>query len=529
VRIARRAGLRSQRVDEGHPSMMWTRPAGMSRTAAGIPVKLAVTVALVYAQHFTTNVVRETYLAVALGEDFSIRVDRFMGLHPDLFEMPGRGAFINNNPGASMLGAVPYGIVHPALEVLYRLRPSLVAPKPPTTYDDPRPNRTLFMNQMRARGMDVRLALGAIIIQLGINVPLGALAAAIVFLFLRRRLDDEPAALRLALLFALGTPVFFRSAFLNQNLLLAYCTMFATLALLWTSDDKSRPHPESRHIVRAGLLLGFGVLCDYSGAPILLVFALWVACIAAVNEGPRHGLTATGWLVLGAAGPIAVLWLYQYAAFGNPFLPAQTYMPRTELSGEGWNGIGLPRADLLWLNLFSPRYGLFVFCPMLAAAVLAPRYSRSKGGLGGAELALIFAASGALYLFSSSIAYAELQFNTGIRYLVPAVPLLFFALVPVLLNGPRWMAWMLVAPTLVISFAVSMTRESVPIALTRLFTNGPELPWYTVLQKTGFVYAPALPSEGLPLVVFFISSAMLWLVWRTKPSRHASIRSSARQ
>ena len=71
---------------------------GSSRSTA---VRLFLTVWLLYVIHFASNVVRETYLALAVGERFSIRVDNYMGLHPDLFEFPGRGAYINNNPGAS--------------------------------------------------------------------------------------------------------------------------------------------------------------------------------------------------------------------------------------------------------------------------------------------------------------------------------------------------------------------------------------------------------------------------------------------
>jgi hypothetical protein len=102
--------------------------------------------------------------------------------------------------------------------------------------------------------------------------------------------------------------------------------------------------------------------------------------------------------------------------------------------------------------------------------------------------------------------------------MVPAVPLLFLALVPVLLNAPRWMSWLLVTPTIVISLAVSMTREYVTDAVARIVTSGPELPWYTVLQKTRFVYAPALPAEGVPIAIFVLTTAVLWLVWRVKPT-----------
>ncbi|HEX6065412.1 MAG TPA: hypothetical protein VFZ04_14375, partial [Longimicrobiales bacterium] len=108
--------------------------------------RLFFTVWLIYTFHFASDVVRETYLAITLAEDASIRVDEYMGLHPDLFQLEGRGAFINNNPGASIMGAVPYAIARPAFELLYRWKPGLIAPKPDATYDDPRPNRNKFFD-----------------------------------------------------------------------------------------------------------------------------------------------------------------------------------------------------------------------------------------------------------------------------------------------------------------------------------------------------------------------------------------------
>jgi hypothetical protein len=43
-----------------------------------------LTVWLTYSLFATTNVVRETYLAISLGERLSVRVDKYSGLHPDL-------------------------------------------------------------------------------------------------------------------------------------------------------------------------------------------------------------------------------------------------------------------------------------------------------------------------------------------------------------------------------------------------------------------------------------------------------------
>jgi hypothetical protein len=500
-------------------------PMSASRSwRGGTAGRLVLTVAIVYALHFTTNVVRETYLAVAIAERGTIRVDPFLGLHPDLFEIPGRGVYANNNPGASMLAAVPYAVVRPALEVLYWLEPSLVAPKPPVAYDDPRPNRTRFMNEMRARGLDIRLGLAAIAIQLLFNVPLGAGAALAMFLFLRARLRDESAALWMALLFAFGTPIFFRSAFLNQNLVLAYCTLGAYLTLVWREDAEDGPPGRARRqLLVAGALLGTGVVCDYSALPLLLVFGLW-AVARSMRGGRKASVVWTaGLFAVGALGPICVLLAYQYAAFGNPFLPAQAYMPSTELSAAGWHGLHFPIPDLLWRNLVDPGYGVFAFCPMLVAAFFAPRYLGVRSAATRDELVLLFSASAALYLFSSSISYAALQWNTGIRYLVPAVPLLFIALVGVLMNASRVLAAPLVVSTVGISWCVSMARETVPVSVRQVLTGGLALPWVTVLEKTEAAYLPLLPRRGLPLAVYLSLAVVLWLIWR-RPAHAARAR-----
>ena len=145
--------------------------------------RLFLTVWLVYSAFVTTNVVRETYLAITLGTHMSVRVDEYHDLHPDLFEFPGRGWYINSNPGASILGAVPYAMfVRPAIALATKLKPSIVEPKPPATYDDPRPNRTRFMNRARERGLDIVLGLAALGTGVTLMAPLGALTAVLMFL-----------------------------------------------------------------------------------------------------------------------------------------------------------------------------------------------------------------------------------------------------------------------------------------------------------------------------------------------------------
>lgn len=508
----------------------------MSVSASRLPrtaSRLFITVFLIYVAHFASNVVRETYLAMSLGERFSVRVDEYLGLHPDLFSIPGRGAYINNNPGASMLGALPYAVASPVIGAVLRLKPELTSPKPAATYDDPRPNRSKFMNEARARGLDIKLALAAASIQVGLMAPLGALAAVVMFFFLRVRLGDERMALWMALLYAFATPIFFRSAFLNQNALVAHCVLFAFVLLaekrggLASGSVGSRDTENVRFppgsLAGAGALAGTGVLIDYSGTPLLLAFGMWALAEGWARGGVRAALRAGAWFTIGAGVPLAILLAYQAAAFGNPLFPAQRYMPATQYSVRGWNGLSVPTLELLWRNLFDPRYGLFAFCPMLIAAIAAPFLKSDFWSTNRRELAFIFGATGALYLFNSANQFALLQWNTGVRYMVPAVPLLFIALVPVLLRAPGWLAWVLIVPTAVISWSVSMARESVPQSLARIFTGGFELPWLTVLEKTAASYAPFLAGGTSPLPVFTLLGIIVWLIWRRVPDRDVGI------
>lgn len=483
-----------------------------------LAVRLFCSVWLLVAAHATTNVVRETLLAVALVEHGGVRVDPYVGTNPDLFEIPGRGAYINSNPGASLLAAAPYAVVHPLLEALYRARPALVAPKPPAAYDDPRPNRSLFMNAMRAKGVDVRLGLASLVVTWTLMAPLAALAAVALFRFLAARLADRRSALGLAMLYAVGTPILFRSAFLNQNALLAHCVLFACLALGWSAPDGAGDR--RRRWLAAGALFGLGLLLDYSAAPLALVFALWALVEGRAAAGVREALARAAAFALGALPPVALLLAYQAAAFGSPWFPAQRYMPPTEFSVLGWNGMTWPDVELLWRHFADPRYGLFVYSPLLALALLAPWLPRTGPGPGRRERRALLAAAGALWLFSSANQFAHLQWNTGVRYLVPAAPLLFLPLVPVLRALSRRALALVVAPTLVVSWAVTATREDVPTALRLLATEGPTLPIFVVLRKTAGAYAPWLAAGLQPwgaLAVAAIALALVaiwWTPWR---------------
>ena len=59
-----------------------------------------------------------------------------------------------------------------------------------------------------------------------------ALAALLLFFYLRERGQSERRAIALALIYAFATPIFFRSGFLNQNAILAHCTLAAWVLMV---------------------------------------------------------------------------------------------------------------------------------------------------------------------------------------------------------------------------------------------------------------------------------------------------------
>ena len=488
----------------------------MSATGAdrGIAWRLFLTVWLVYSAFATTNVVRETYLAISLGTRASVRVDEYLGLHPDLFEIPGRGSFINSNPGASLTGAIPYAVlVRPAIALAVKLKPEIAQPKPPATYDDPRPNRTKFMNAARARGLDVVLGLAALGTAVTVMAPLGALATLLMFLFLAERLREPGRALAWSLIFAFATPMLFRAAFLNQNAIVAHLVFAAWILKVGLTPAQHDAAPSVMTLASIGLLLGFAIVCDYSGIPLAVVFGLWILSEAWRRGGVMGAMREGAIYSIGAVVSLSILLAYQWIAFGHPIWPAQRYMPATEFSVRGWFGFTFPSLDLLWRNLLDLRYGLFAFCPLLIAALAAPFVKARGWAPSRRELGWIYFAFVALLLFSSANQFANLQWNTGVRYMVPVVPLLFVAAIPVLEAMPRVGRWTLVALSLVITLAVSMTREDIPTALRMIAGEGPTLPVLIVMRKMSSGYDINLPPATFGLIAFLIT-VVLVLLWR---------------
>ena len=482
--------------------------------------KLFLTCWLIYALHFATDIVREHYLAFSLAEDQSFRMDKYLGLHVDVFETPGRGAHIGNNPGVSMVAAIPYWLARPVIRrIVDRVNARRSASGAPLTaiYDEPRETRVEFYRLTRERGLDIQFGLAAGVIHLLLMAPVSAFAALVMWRLLGALGYGDRGALLGALLYAFGTPVFFRTGYLNQNLLIAQCVLCA-FVVLW------RPHgwlawTDERACVVAGGLCGFCLLADYSGAIVLACLGLYGMAVTYDRGGWPAAVRGAAWFTAGALPPIALLLFYQWRSFGSPWFPGQHYMPPVEWIDIGYRGVGLPTTELFGLLLFDPRYGLFITCPVLLLSLVgAIQGWRGRLVVPRRETVALFGFALALVMFFSAVQYTRLQWVTGIRYVVPAIPALFLLTWPILRRLPAWAAFVIIVLAFAQAWCLAMTRAIFVVdSIAQVFLGGFQLPWMNVLARMAPQYFPFMADRVSPLPLFALSGILLYALW-TRPA-----------
>ena len=371
-------------------------------------------------------------------------------------------------------------------------------------------------------------------------------AAAVVsmFLLLVQLGGSKSTALWLSLVYGFGTPVFYRTGFLNHNMMLGH-TAFAGFVTLWNpwaaattvTTTVTARGASARRVALAGLAGGFCLLLDYSGIVILVGLPIYGLLLLRPTTHPARVryLAAYG---AGALGPLAVLWFYQWQSFGHPFLPPQHWMPLVEWIGEGYQGVDLPQPGLALSLAFDWRYGLFTSGPLFVLALWAPFASRGEQPrerpvgratfpLPRLELWTCLCLAVALWLFFSGIHYTRWQFNTGVRYLAPTFPFLFLLAAGVMLDLPRWGARLITGLAVGQAWCMAMYRDvsggKVELAdpdvglgvlepIVRVWSDGPTLPVLTTLSR---MEGYGSLTDGLlsPAPIFILAAVALAVMW----------------
>lgn len=515
------------RETAGRTTASFLHPQPWILTTREIAVRLFLTCWAIYAVHVATNTVREIYPALAIGDHFSFRVDDYANMHPDLFEKPGYGWHIGANPGASMLGAIPYVLTRPLIDRIVRAvnrKRQASGQQEPPDYNSPWPMRRGFYKEAWLRGYDVKFGLAAIVMQWFCMAPICALGVVAMFYILRRVFGSDRSGFWLALLYAFGSPVFFRTGFLNHNMMLGHFAFMGFLAM-WNPGVDFR-WSEGQRFFLGGLAGGASVLLDYSG--LVLLLGLFSYAIAKVwNPHSFKNVVRVAWVYsLGAIGPILLLWFYQWRSFGNPFLPGQHWMPPVQWIDVGYQGLTWPRPDLFWNLLFNYQYGLFLTCPLMLLALFYPwRKGTNPSPISAREMAVLILIPLALLIFCSGISYTRLQFNNGLRYLAPLLPFLFIPAAIALSRLPRSCIYLISIAAVTQAWSMAMSRDvqggfGVLNPILHIFVGGFQLPALTVLSQMNNGQYGDWAAHGVsPFPIFAVTAAVLAVIWRRPAGR----------
>jgi hypothetical protein len=264
-------------------------------------------------------------------------------------------------------------------------------------------------------------------------------------------------------------------------------------------------------------LSGWAVVLDYSGLVVLLAVAIYAVVRRASLPAESKARGDLGQFALGAIISLAVLAGYQWSAFGSPFYPAQSYMPPATFTGYGYRGMDWPQPDLLWETAFSIRFGLFTSAPILLLALYIPAWFRGPLRLlDDRETWFVLLFSLAFFLFCAANQYGRMQFNTGVRQVVPVTPFIFLLVAGVLRRLPIRLAVIIGIVTTYWSWCLAMYRDveqglGVLESLIHVTLEGPRLPWLKTLELMGFV-----PGGPYALVLLLLAGAVIWGIWRVK-------------
>ena len=343
-------------------------------------------------------------LVLALADDRSVSIDRYVVNTGDYALFKGH-AYSDKAPGPAFLALPAYLALRPLIDSPWVQRHA-------QSLGGASLASTLRADGSGLRDDKVRFALVQYLLTLlTVVVPAALLGLLLYHAALRLGVAPAPALLS-TLVYALGSPAAAYAGNFYSHQIVAVLLFGA----FFLAGDAQRVHAGWRQGVLCGLLLGWAVISEY---PVALAAAI-IGVYALVRRGGRWSL----WLMVGGAVPLALLAVYDRAAFGTPLPVGYNYSALWQNQHHtGFLSITFPSLEALWGLSFGAFRGLFVRSPWLLLAL--PGYALWwRARQSRAELWVTLLVPLSLYLFYSSSIMWWGGFAVGPRYLVPMLPFL---------------------------------------------------------------------------------------------------------
>lgn len=335
-----------------------------------------------------------------------------------------------------------------------------------------------------------------------------ALTAVMLYRYALRLTRDDCVSLLIAFSFGIGSICFFYAVRLYAHNISMFF-LFSSFMLLqpWEAREPLTPFRSGL----GGLLAGTAVIMDYTAGPItglLFCYMLW-------KSAGRNRL----YPVAGLLGPTLFMMGYHYVCFGHPL--TTPYSLPTDPSGygshseyqKGLGGFALPGLSRLWDLTFGMYRGIFIYMPVLLAAVVGLIYR-------------IRQADRQIWLFITGIFLVQLMFNAtmhywyggwdfGPRYLVPMIPFVLLGLTTDFVRRWKRLLSILLAISVLINWAGVQfgPSDSIPGVIAMFILSGPTTPLYAFLSHYFKTYAQwdvAISATG----AYFVLAMLLFAIWR---------------
>jgi hypothetical protein len=255
----------------------------------------------------------------------------------------------------------------------------------------------------------------------------GALLGVALFELLRRRVTER-AALFGAIATVLGTPLFvYATSFFGHTIAAAF--LLGALALVATSRRAARAR-----LIGAGACLALAAGSEYVVAVPALLMAGFFVWQAPRERRPR----VIGWLVVGAAAPLALIAFYHQVCFGAPWRTGYAFVTRPIFAqghAQGFLGVTYPKLEAVVGLLFGRARGLFYVAPISAVGALALALAWYRHRSREAALACVVFL--ALLWINASYYMWHGGWATGPRHLVPAIAFVGIG-IGFSFEWPRW-------------------------------------------------------------------------------------------